>query len=92
MQQTFEKFFEKFKKTEGDESSWSAHWTERMPSGSDVEINLTKCPAGTIFKVFKDGRKQGELNGWDAFFSGVDDLTDGAFDADTFFSSMQDMV
>lgn len=89
---TFEAFFEKYKKTEGDRSSWSAHWTERMPSGAGVELNLTKCPAGTIFKVFKNGGKLGEINGWDAFFQEIDSMLGEDWDADAFFSSMRDMT
>ncbi|MFW5734687.1 MAG: hypothetical protein ACOCWR_06475 [Oceanidesulfovibrio sp.] len=92
MQQTFEAFFEKYKKTEGDESSWSAHWTEYMASGSDVMINLTKCPAGTIFKVFKNGKKLGEITGWDAFFDEIGPLVGDDWDAETFFESMQSMT
>ena len=89
---TFERFFEKYKKTEGDRSSWSAHWTETMPSGASVEINLTQCPAGTIFKIFKDGAKLGELNGWDAFFSEIGAVLDKDWDQDAFFGAMQAML
>jgi hypothetical protein len=92
IKQTFEAFFEKYKKTEGDESSWSAHWTERMPSGADVTINLTKCPAGNIFKIFKNDEKLGELNGWDAFFEGVGDMLGDDWDEDAFFGAMRDMT
>jgi hypothetical protein len=91
IQDTFEKFFEKYKKTEGDESSWSAHWTETMPSGESVTVNMTKCPAGTIFKIFKGRDKMGELNGWDAFLDGVGDMLGDDWDADAFFGSMRDM-
>ncbi len=90
--QIFEAFFEKYKKTEGDRTSWSAHWTEVMPSGASVEINLTKCPAGAIFKVFKNGKKLGELNGWDAFFAGIGPMLGGDWDAESFFTSMRDMA
>lgn len=92
IQDAFEKFFEKYKKTEGDESSWSAPWTETMPSGESVTINMTKCPAGTIFKVFKGNEKQGELNGWDEFFSKIDNMLGEDWDADAFFGSMRDMT
>jgi len=92
IQGAFEAFFEKYKKTEGDRSSWSAHWTESMPSGASVEINLTKCPAGTIFKVFKNGDKLGEITGWDSFFEEIGDILGEDWDADAFFSSMQDMT
>ncbi len=91
--ETFEAFFEKYKKTEGDRTSWSAHWTEVMPSGASVEVNLTKCPAGTIFKIFKNGKKLGELKGWDAFFADIGTLIGPAdWDAEVFFTSMRDMA
>jgi hypothetical protein len=92
IKQTFEKFFEKYKKTEGDESSWSAPWTETMPSGASVTVNLTKCPSGTIFKIFKDKDKLGELKGWDSFFEGVGDMVGDDWDEDVFFGSMRDMT
>ena len=88
----FEAFFEKYKKTEGDRTSWSAHWNEYMPSGSDVELNLTKCPAGTTFKVFKNGKKQGEISGWDGFFDQVSELVGEDWDQEAFFNSMKDMT
>lgn len=89
--QTFEVLFEKYKKTEGDRTSWSAHWTEVLPAGVKVEINMTKCPAGTLFKVFKNGIKLGELNGWEAFFDGIGNMIGPDWDADAFFTSMRDM-
>ncbi|WP_029895761.1 hypothetical protein [Desulfohalovibrio reitneri] len=93
MQQAFEAFFEKYKKTEGDQTSWSAPWRETMPSGADVEINLTKCPAGTIFKVFKNGKKLGEINGWDAFFEQIGGmLGQEDWDPEAYFGSMRDMT
>lgn len=92
IRETFEAFFEKYKKTEGDRTSWSAHWTETMPSGASVELNLTKCPAGTIFKVFKNGDKLGEITGWDTFFEQVGAMIGKDWDAETFFGSMQSMT
>jgi hypothetical protein len=92
MQQTFEAFFEKYKKTEGDRTSWSAHWTEVMPSGASVEVNLTKCPEGTTFKVFRNGRKLGEIAGWEAFFGQIQDLLGSDWDPETFFGSMRMMT
>jgi hypothetical protein len=88
----FEAFFEKYKKTEGDRTSWSAHWTEQMSSKASVEINMTKCPAGTIFKVFKNGSKLGEINGWDAFFEDINKMLGSDWDPNVFFGSMQDMT
>ena len=87
----FEEFFEQYKKTEGDRSSWSAHWSERMPSGVGVEVNMTKCPKGTTFKVFKDGSKLGEISGWDAFFEDIERMVGPDWDGEAFFSSMREM-
>ncbi len=92
MRQTFEAFFEKYKKTEGDRISWSAPWTEVMPSGASVEVNLTKCPAGTTFKVFRNGRKLGEIAGWEAFFGQIHDLLGPDWDPEAFFGSMRMMT
>ena len=86
----FEDFFEKYKKTEGDRTSWSAHWTEQMPSGASVEVNMTKCPKGTTFKVFKNGSKLGEISGWDAFFTQMEGMVGEDWDPETFFGSMRD--
>jgi len=92
IREIFEAFHDKYKKTEGDESAWSAFWRETMPSGADVEVNLTKCPRGNVFKLFKDGRKQGEIVGWDEFRQGVGDVLGDDWDAEAFFSSMKDMT
>ena len=60
----FEAYFEKYKKTEGDRTSWSAVWMEMTPVGV-LEINLTKCPRGTTFKIFVDKRKVTEVMEWE---------------------------
>ncbi len=92
MERIFEAFFEKYKKTEGDRTSWSAHWTEPMPDGVSVEINMTKCPAGTRFKVFREGKKLGELEGWEAFHAEAASMVGDSWDAETFFSGMASMT
>lgn len=92
IQEIFERFFEKYKKTEGDRTSWSAHWTEYMPSGAAIELNLTKCPKGTRVKVFKDGKKLGELMEWDGFFQGVGEMLGDDWNAEVFFRSMREMT
>jgi hypothetical protein len=69
----FEAFFEKYKKTEGDRTAWSAVWTEMTPDGI-LELNLTKCPRGTIFKIFVDKKKAAEVAGWGAFFDALETL------------------
>ncbi|MDD3313823.1 hypothetical protein [Pseudodesulfovibrio sp.] len=94
IERIFEAFFEKYKKTEGDETAWSAYWTELTPAGK-FEINLTKCPCGTIFKVFVDNKKVLELNGWDAFFEGMaafGEAHPGLYDPDVFFADMEAMI
>ena len=95
IKQTFETYFEKFKKTEGDGSSWSAPWFTITPSGGKFEINMTQCPEGISFKVFLDNRKLGEIQGWDRFFEEVKPLTrdhPGAYDEEDFFGSMREMI
>jgi len=91
---TFEAFFEKYKKTEGDESSWSAFWADHF-AGEKFEINLTKCPRGTRFKLFLNSNKLGEIEGWDAFLMALDGLEAvhaPLFDKKRFFESMKEMV
>ncbi|HKK33970.1 MAG TPA: hypothetical protein VJ934_10490 [Desulfomicrobiaceae bacterium] len=91
---TFEAFFEKYKKTEGDETSWSAHWTTRAPAGT-FEINMTKCPRGTVFKVFANGKRQPDIVGWDDFLKQLDNLEQtwpDLFDRERFFAEMQEMI
>ena len=95
VKETFEKFFEKYKKTEGDRSSWSAPWFTVSSAGEKFEINMTKCPTGTRFKVFLDDRKLGEIEGWEAFFKKLEKLTADhpkAYDEDEFFGGMEEMT
>lgn len=89
----FEAFFEKYKKTEGDRSSWSAYWTI-YKDGHSFEINLTKCPRGTRFKIFSDQKKIGEIEGWEGFLSNLDGLEKEYpfFERTDFFTQMEDMV
>jgi len=90
----FEAYFDKYKKTEGDRSSWSAFWTEMTPVGV-LEINLTKCPKGTTFKIFVDKKKLTEVLGWDAFFSTMETVSidhPGLYDPDTIFSGMEFVI
>lgn len=91
---TFEAYFEKYKKTEGDESSWSAPWADHA-GGAAFEIIMTKCPTGTSFKLFAGSRKLGEIEGWDEFLRRLPELErehPDLFDADRFFSGMKEMV
>jgi hypothetical protein len=92
--EVFEAYFEKYKKTEGDRTSWSAFWTIYSAGGS-FEINMTKCPKGTRFKLFRDRRKIGEIEGWDSFLGSLDQLEKenaGVFERGDFFSQMEDMI
>jgi len=94
IERIFEAYFEKYKKTEGDETVWSAYWTEMSRTGK-FEINLTRCPRGTIFKVFVDNKKVLELSGWDAFFEAMETFGKehpGLYDQDTFFTDMESMI
>lgn len=92
--ETFEAYFEKYKKTEGDESSWSAFWADYSAAGK-FEINLTKCPRGTRFKLFADSKKLGEIEGWDGFLMALEGLEAehaSLFDRARFFQGMKDMI
>ncbi len=94
IQSIFEQFFEKYKKTEGDRSAWSAVWAETAPDGI-LELNMTQCPRGTVFKIFVDKRKQAELIGWDAFFEYFPKLQTESpelFNPQKIFSDMQSML
>jgi len=91
IERIFEAYFEKYKKTEGDRSSWSAFWTEMTPAGV-LDLNLTKCPKGTTFKVFVDKKKVAEVLGWDAYFKTMETVADshpGLYDQDKIFSDME---
>ncbi len=91
IERIFEAYFEKYKKTEGDRSAWSALWTEITPGGVLV-LNLTKCPRGTIFKIFVDKKKVAEVMGWDAYFEVMKTVAaehPGIYDPDNIFTEME---
>lgn len=91
---TFEAYFEKYKKTEGDRTSWSAHWSAYSEAGT-LEIIMNKCPEGTTFKVYKDNKKLRQISGWDTFFDEMAQVNEehpGLYDEQDFFSSMKEMV
>ena len=91
IERIFEAYFEKYKKTEGDRTSWSAFWTEMTPQGV-LELNLTKCPTGTTFKIFIDKRKVAEVTGWDAYFEIMDKVSaehPGLYDPAKIFGEME---
>jgi hypothetical protein len=94
IQDIFEAYFEKYKKTEGDRTVWSAYWTVFTP-GRSFEINLTKCPLGARFKIFHNGQKIEEITGWDAFLVSLDRLEAAHgpdFEREDFFGQMADML
>jgi hypothetical protein len=91
IQKIFENFFEKYKKTEGDRTVWSAYWAETKTEGV-LELNLTKCPRGTVFKFFVDNKKISEVIGWDDFFKELEKLKSdypNLYDEDKIFSDME---
>ena len=89
----FEAYFEKYKKTEGDMSSWSAYWTIYV-NGHSFEINLTKCPRGTRFKIFKNKLKIEEIEGWDEFLLNLDrlEIEHPVFERTDFFTQMKEIL
>lgn len=91
IERIFEAYFEKYKKTEGDRTAWSAYWSEITDKGT-LELNLTKCPRGTVFKIFVDNKKVDEVIGWDAFFERMERFAEerpGLYNPDQIFSAME---
>lgn len=94
LERLWEAFFAKYKKTEGDRTSWSAPWMV-FAGGRKVEMIMTRCPRGTRFRFFVDAEQVEEVEGfeglakripaWEAQFPGV-------FDAEDFFAQMAEMV
>ena len=94
IERIFEAYFEKYKKTEGDRTAWSAYWMEMAPNGV-LEINLTKCPKGTTFKIFVDKKKVAEAKGWDNFFPTMATIAadhPGLYDPEKIFNDMEFMI
>lgn len=94
VQRIFEAYFEKYKKTEGDRTAWSAFWNETTPDGV-LELNLTKCPRGTTFKIFVNKRKVAEVMGWENFFPAMEKVAaehPGLYDQDRIFSEMEFVI
>lgn len=94
VERIFEAYFDKYKKTEGDRSSWSAFWTEMTDKGV-LELNLTKCPKGTTFKIFVDKKKVAEVTGWDAFFPAMEKVEaeyPGLYDENKIFNDMEFVI
>lgn len=90
----FEAFFEKYKKTEGDRTAWSAVWTDMRPEGV-LELNMTKCPKGTTFKIFVDKKKVAQVIGWDKYFETMQTVVSeypGYYDPDRIFTDMEFMI
>lgn len=91
IERIFEAYFEKYKKTEGDRTSWSAFWSDMTPTGT-LDINMTKCPKGTTFKIFVDKKKVAQVLGWDAYFTAMEIVAadhPGIYDPDRFFADME---
>lgn len=93
VKKAFEAYHAKYKKTEGDESAWSAVYTDY--AGADTfEINFTKCPRGDVFKFFENNKKLDEVVGWDAFFDKSAELAEDkdSYDPERFFQGVREMV
>ncbi len=90
----FEAFFRKYRKSEGDDNTYTAFWSEIYPGGT-VEIVMTRCPEDTTFKFFVDKKKVIEVKEWDAFFPAMRQFSQDysqLFDPETFFSGMREMT
>ncbi|QGY40504.1 hypothetical protein GM415_10330 [Pseudodesulfovibrio cashew] len=91
IERIFEAFFEKYKKTEGDRTVWSAVWTHMTPEGV-LELNITKCPRGTVLKVFVNKKKVAEVEGFDAYFETMEKVAlehPGLYEPNKIFSEME---
>ncbi|WP_336314035.1 hypothetical protein [Desulfovibrio sp. Fe33] len=56
---------------------------------------MTKCPRGTIFKIFVDKRKVAEVSGWDEYFKTMETLAaerPGLYAPDRIFSDMEAII
>ena len=94
IEKIFEAYFEKYKKTEGDRSAWSTVWLETNKAGV-LELNMTKCPKGTSFKIFVDKKKEAQVIGWDAFFPAIEQIKSkypDLYDEDKIFSEMESVI
>lgn len=94
IERIFEAYFEKYKKTEGDRSAWSAVWTEMTPDGV-LDLNLTKCPRGTTFKIFVNKRKVAEVMGWENFYPTMEKVAadhPDLYDDDKIFNDMEFVI
>lgn len=90
----FDAYFEKYKKTEGDRTSWSAVWMESSKTGV-LELNMTKCPKGLTFKLFVNKKKEAEVAGWDAFFETMEQISEkypSLYDEEKIFSDMSFVI
>lgn len=94
IERLWEAFFAKYKKTEGDRSSWSALWTV-FAGGSKVEMIMTRCPRGTRFRFFVGAVLVEEVEGFDGLAQRLpvwETQFPGIFDAEDFFAQMAEMV
>ncbi len=88
------RFFEKYKKTEGDRTLWSAPW-KIYKNGQTFEIIFSTCPKGTSFKVFVDNKKVDEIWEWPVFLDKLDELEAAwspLFVRDDYFGQMQEII
>lgn len=94
IKQIFEDFFQKYKKTEGDDNTYTAFWSDRSSNGS-AEIAMVRCPADTTFKFFVNGKKVNEVKEWESFFPALKNFAadhSDVFDKEQFFAGMQEMI
>lgn len=94
MERLWEAFFAKYKKTEGDRTSWSAPWTV-FTGGHRVELLMTRCPRGTRFRFFVDGVRVEEVEGFDGLWARLGEWErrfPGVFVAEEFFAQMAEVL
>ena len=94
VERIWEAFFAKYKKTEGDRTSWSASWSVYR-GGHKVEMIMTRCPRGTRFRFFVDGQRIAEVEGFDGLWQSLgpwEAQFPEAFQADIFFAEMDQVL
>ncbi len=94
IERIFEAYFEKYKKTEGDRTEWSAVWLETNAAGV-LELNMTKCSKGTTFKIFVNKKKEAQVLGWDAYFATMTEISaryPGLYDENNLFAEMEFVI
>ncbi len=94
MERLWETFFAKYKKTEGDGTTWWAPWRV-WSGGHTLEMLMSRCPQGTRFRLFVDGQRVEEVEGFDGLWAQLatwEKQFPGVFVAERFFAEMAEAL